>query len=124
MGQTIITRVGFCPSCFKEQRAKTKSDYGGNTFIVYGTNGWHERTANHNSRYWGYVPHIYRLHKSLGENVVIYRSCAVQGCGTDYFQDNTGWWLKVIKYDRQVWTIQQWNALVLNPYYHDFDYFI
>lgn len=118
---TIITRPGFCPKCAKNEQAKTDKD-----FLVYGSNGWHHRKAKQNSRYWGYVPHIYKLNKVIGQNVIVLRCCAIEGCGSEWKLVENQWMITIdqANYTRMIYTLEKWNALVLNPYYRDWDYVI
>lgn len=118
---SIITRPGFCPNCSKEEQLKT-----GKSFLVYGATGWHHRTARQNSRYWGFVPTIYKLHKVIGSNVVVLRCCAVEGCGSEWKLIENQWMITIQpeNYIRIIYPLEKWNALVLNPYWHDLQYYV
>lgn len=123
--ETIITRIGFCPVCAELERMKA---YGkldqeefGDQFLVYGSTGWHFREAKRNSPYWGFTPHIYQG-KTFENNVIVKINCAVYGCGSIIGKGADGKHYLVIdpkKTIRSIFTIQQWNALVL---YKDWQY--
>ena len=120
MQKTILTRVGFCPECKKEERAKT-----GHYFLAYGSNGWHAMKAQQNSRYWGYVPHIYKLDQIIEQNVIVLCCCAIEGCGSFWKTvENDDPWLILEKtnFKRLVYSLDTWNALVKDPYRCDWDY--
>lgn len=112
----IITRVGFCPLCERSRNPK-----GGQKFLAFGStsNAYHVYEADHNGRI-GFTPHIYKLEKVLGENVVILKACAMAGCGVDIDKSKQGDFYYVKTWEREIWTLEKWNALVL--YKHDSDY--
>lgn len=113
MPDTIITRIGFCSLCFKEHRPHIED-----LFLTFGSNGYHLRYATRNGL-WGFCPHIYKLIKVIGENVVVERACAMYGCDVDreWKLDPSGdYWLYGVlthAWKRQIYTLAQWNALVL-----------
>lgn len=115
---SIISRVGFCTECAKAGRPKTDQVY-----LVHGSSGncFHVKRAN-----WigniGYVPHTYRLIKSLGENVIVKRACGMFECGVDVKTDHRGRWYfhPDSSWERVVMSLADWNALVL--YKHDPNY--
>lgn len=122
MADTIITRIGFCPNCYKEKRPHIFDD-----FLVVGSTGEHHKKAGRNGN-WGFTPHIYKLVKTVGANVIVDRACAMYLCGvtmkqkiangyieTEYFVDKTQW-------VRQIYTREQWDGLLL--WKHDNDYWI
>ena len=116
---SIITRVGWCEECAKQQRPKT-----GNHFLAYGFahQSFHMEVAERYGRI-GFVPHIYKLDKKLGENLVVLKSCAMYGCGVDRKREHNDNWFYFIKaYQREVWEVGQWNALL--HYKRDKDYII
>ncbi len=106
---TIITRLGFCESCSKTQAPKS-----GQNFIAYGSKSksFKVLTAQRNGKV-GYVPFMYKLDKVLGENVVVLKSCAMYPCGANRELTPDNQWFYFIKeYERQIWTLAQWNSLV------------
>lgn len=105
----IITRIGFCPECYKTRSPKTDQK-----FLVFGnhTNQFHVRFANCTPPYWGFTPHIYEIHKNLGENVVVLKSCAMDGCGVTFKWDIDQWLFVIKKHQREVWTLEKWQSLV------------
>jgi hypothetical protein len=120
MGAFIITRIGFCPECEKNERLKTDQ-----SFLVYGhVHGWQVHRALRNSPYCGYVPHMYRLEKTIGENVIVYRVCGVAGCKAEWKVIN-GIYNLVIgtnDWERQVMTKKSWEALIANPFRNDLSF--
>lgn len=118
MGKTIITRIGWCQNCFKEHRPHIE-----NEFLAHGSNGYKVKEAKRNGL-WGFVPTNYVLDRQIGGNVIVYKSCAMYGCGVirtwvknywEYSVDESSW-------ARQVYTLSQWNGLVL--WKHDNQYWI
>lgn len=115
-----ICRTGFCEWCQKENRPHT-----GQRAMVQGNHGYHVITANHVPRWYGFTPHLYKIHKVIGENIVYKRLCCMDGCGVylefnqernvfDYFLEDN--WV------RGMMTIADWNALC--TYKRDTDYFV
>jgi len=104
----IITRIGYCASCALAQNPKVDQK-----FLVFGnhTSTFHVRFAQCTPPYWGFVPHIYELHKKIGDNLIIMKSCAMDGCGVTFRWENE-WLFMIKKHQREVWTLSQWNALV------------
>lgn len=113
---TTITRVGFCEACFKAQRPRTD-----NFFVARGTNGWHIMQAKRIGNI-GYTPHLYRLIKVIGENVVYEKMCTMHSCGTDIYYDSLSQNYKFLlgKWERGMMTLSDWNSL--QKYKHDKDY--
>lgn len=111
--KTIITRVGWCMDCYKAQRPRT-----GNFFVAKGDTGWHVMLANHigNS---GFTPHLYKLIKVVGENIIYEKLCSLHDCGTDvYFHSaSQSYRFDLGKWDRGVMKLTDWNKLVV--YKHD-----
>lgn len=117
--KTIITRIGFCLDCNLQRRPQTD-----HPFLVYGsTSGYHHRFAQRIGMY-GFVPTIYELVKTIGENVIVNKLCSIEGCGSEWYNSNGVWYLQPIKgrWKREMYTIQSWNALVV--WKHDWDYWI
>lgn len=119
---TIICRTGWCDEC-----AKAKRPEGGNIFKVYGAlGGAHMYQVEWKTRWAGFTPHIYVIHKIIGENVVYDYICGMYECGIvrvanneeqcwDYIENEAKW-------KRGITDIKNWNALV--QFKHDKDYFI
>jgi len=95
----IITRIGFCPECYKTRNPKTEQK-----FLVYGSTSstFHVMFADHTPPYWGFVPHIYELHKVIGDNVVVLKSCAMGGCGVTFRWDIDQWVFMIKKHQREL----------------------
>lgn len=119
--QTILTRHGFCPLCSVNNLPKS-----GTMFKVVGRKGSHMKVCEHNPRWAGYTPHLYRLIKALGENIVYERICCVVDCGIiKVANDEEQVWEYIEKEDhwvRGIMTLTDWNSLVM--YKKDLDYFI
>lgn len=116
---TMISRVGFCDRCAKEQRPKTDQ-----CFVVVGKN-FHVLFADHIGHF-GYTPHFYRLIKTIGngDRVKYERLCGMEGCGTIVWWDQANQKYK-FKMNDYLWEpgimkLSDWNSLVL--YKHDYDY--
>ncbi len=115
---TIISRVGFCDNCYKNQNPRT-----GIYFVVMGAkNGWHIYQAQNMTRYVGYVPMNYKLIKTIGENIVYERLCSIHECGVEVYWDPSN---QCYKFDQRAWqrgmmTTKEWNSLQM--YKHDDDY--
>ena len=105
---TIITRVGWCEECAKLRNPRT-----GQQFLAFGQTHhcYHIREAQRLGQI-GFVPHIYKLEKKLGENLVILKSCAMYGCGADRKWEREYWQYFIKSWKREVWTVKQWEALV------------
>lgn len=107
---TLITRVGFCPDCFKRNRPRTDQMY-----IVHGTT--HDvDVLKYATKIGirGFTPHIYELEKVI-DRTVIYRSiCTMHLCGIDIFFHKQGWnfMFRDDMWKRGATTIENWNALV------------
>lgn len=106
---TIISRVGFCDSCCKNQNPRT-----GIYYVVMGaTNGWHIYKAQNMTRFIGYVPMNYKLIKVIGENVIYEKLCSIHGCGMDVYWEPSQQCYKFDqgKWERGMMTLNQWNCL-------------
>jgi hypothetical protein len=107
-----ITRVGFCPECFKEARPKT-----GQSFLAIGSSSgtFVALRAIRNGRR-GFTPHLYLLSNPIGDKYYFHSMCCMCGCGS-YLQEEEG--KKFLCLDENKWTPRQeitlknWNALVL-----------
>ncbi len=107
---TIITRVGFCPKCFKEARPKT-----GQEFIVFGATSQAfigERALRNGKR--GFTPHIYEFERLIGKTVYYLKTCCMCGCGACIVKDEER---KLIYLDEEKTEefyipLNDWNALV------------
>lgn len=102
---TIITRLGYCPHCERNRNPR-----GGQIFLAYGStfNKYHVLIAQNNGVI-GYTPHIYKLEKVIGRNVIVLKSCAMYPCGV---KREAGDYFSVRAWEREVWTLETWNALV------------
>lgn len=111
-----MTRVGWCSHCYKAQRPRTD-----NLFVAKGTNGWHVMKANHIGNI-GYTPHLYKLIKAIGENVVYESMCAMHDCGVEvFFVPSTDRYnFRLGEWQRGMMTLKTWNSL--QQYKHDPDY--
>ena len=119
--QTILTRHGFCPRCSVNNLPKS-----GTLFKVVGLTGAHMFVCQNNPRWSGYTPHLYRLIKAIGQNVVYERICCIVGCGIIQIpNDQEQCWEYIEISDRWIkgiMPLSDWNALVM--YKKDMDYFI
>lgn len=106
---TTLSRVCFCEQCYKGYKPQK-----GQLFLVHGTHGFHVRSAIRNGTR-GYSPHVIRLVKTIGENVVYEKRCGIHFCGVileyketknDFVFDYLGEW------QRGIISIQEWNAWV------------
>jgi len=108
---TIITRTGFCPHCFQEGKPRKE-----NICLLYGgTNSvFKVHTITDRSRTKGYTPFIYMIDRVIEENVVGCRICAMYDCGTNKRFENDTWfyYLDKTKWERFIYPIKTWNALV------------
>lgn len=112
---TIVTRVAFCPNCFKENNPKTNQ-----LFLVYGssTNKFRIYRANWNGT-TGYCPHILRIVKVIGENVVYEKACGI--CEVDMWKNNEGTIsFEITNWSRGIMSILEWDQWIL--YKNDYDY--
>jgi hypothetical protein len=120
---TIICRTGWCDICAKENRPHT-----GQRFITIGSKGrYHVYHVDHVPKRYGFTPHLYRLNKSIGNDVVYDMLCCMEDCGV-YLDDNasTGkidFCLLPDKWRRGLMLLIDWNALVLRCK-QDPDYFV
>ena len=114
---TLITRVAFCENCFKEHNPHTNQ-----LFLVYGSscNDFYIRQAKSNGT-TGFTPHILKLIKVIGENVVYEKACGI--CDIDFYEIQNGdYAFQVLNWTRGMLTLQEWNAWV--KYKHDWDYYV
>lgn len=107
---TMITRVGFCPKCFKETRPKT-----GNQFIAFGgkSNTFKGMTALHSGRK-GFTPHIYEFQRLEGKTIYYSKICCMVGCGA-YLAEQKDKKFIYLNDDLCIdgyMDIDDWNALV------------
>jgi hypothetical protein len=107
---TMITRVGFCPKCFKEARPKT-----GDFYITFGaTSKTYKAMRALNNGRKGFVPTIYQFQRLEGKTIYYSKICCMVGCGA-----------YLAKQDKQTFVylnddlcidgymdIDDWNALV------------
>ncbi len=118
--ETILCRIGYCPHCVKEGSPHTNQ-----VFLVYGstTNDYKAIKASWTPRFPGFTPHIYKP-KLVGENVIVQRVCAMNGCGVypQVTQDGVMYLIDQKLWIREIYTIQQWNSLVM--WKRDYQYFI
>lgn len=107
----IITRHGYCPQCEHSRNPRT-----GQRFLAYGSthHKYFIEEVQHNGSI-GFVPHIYKG-KVVGNNVIVEISCAMEDCGAEVDKG----FMYIKEFRREVWTLEQWNALVL--YKRDSDY--
>ena len=110
METTIICRLGWCESCFKEKRPRTNQK-----LLLFGatSNAFVASRAVHNGRA-GFIPHLYQLRKVIEQKVFYQRVCCI--CGfyeeeqpdgkTFLVLDETQWsgWIKT--------SLSNWNKLV------------
>lgn len=119
MAKTILTRPGWCEECSKKERPRINDQ-----FIVMGSRGWHMYIAEFN-RPPGFTPHLYKLVKVIGENVVYEYLCCMHNCGCDiyYDQQKQGYQFQLhdSQWKRGILPIKDWNAL---QQYFDSDYWI
>ena len=106
---TVITRIGYCETC-----ARSNSPRTGQRFLAYGStsNAYFVLEAERNGKI-GFTPHLYKLDKVLGQNVIIFKACSIYGCDVDKKKTGQDWWYFVKGWKREVWTLETWNALVL-----------
>lgn len=117
----FICRIGYCEVCAREQRPKS-----GQQYLVVGEEGFHLYFAWRNAPIFGFGPHLYKIHKIIGQNVVYDTWCSMYPCGIareeniadnsiDYFPNENA-------KRRGIMLLSDWNALV--QYKNDFDYLI
>lgn len=119
MEQTIITRVGFCLKCHLNQQPKLKQP-----FLVYGADGYHLRYAGNNG-VAGFTPHIYKKATNIGNgDLIVLSACGMYECDVEEHMENDVLWYRVKKdaWKRNVFTVPQWNGLVM--WKHDWDYWV
>ena len=114
MEKNTITRIGYCELCANNHNPKV-----GQQFLAFGSssNEFHVMEAERTSRHFGYVPHMYKLDKVNGTEVIVLKSCAMYPCGCDRRLESSKrqqYWFYFIKtWKREVWTLETWNALVM-----------
>lgn len=113
---TIITRVGWCSKCYKAQRPRTD-----NFFVTMGTTGWHVMLAKHIGNI-GFVPTLYKLIKTVGQNVIFEQLCSMHECGVEvYYVPSTDKYnFRLGEWKRGMMELKTWNSL--QQYKHDTDY--
>ena len=106
---TKITRVGWCSACYKAGRP-----HYDNFFVAWGSHGWHVMLAKRMGRA-GFTPHIYRLIKVIGENVIYESICAMHDCGVEVFHvpAKNSYNFRLGEWERGMMELKQWNNLVL-----------
>lgn len=104
-----ITRIGYCPNCASSRNPRT-----GQHFIAFGStsNGFHVIEAIRNGVI-GYVPHIYKAKFKNDGTVIVQKSCSMYECGADRSWQNGYWFYYIKEYQKEIWTLETWNALVL-----------
>lgn len=117
-----ICRVGYCEWCAKENRPHT-----GQMFVAIGS-AWHYHVyeAQRIAPRYGFTPYLYRVHKVIGENVVVDYVCSMNECGSTILwnDDRQRWWFTIPgeNWGRTILSLSDWNSLV--TYKRDLDYFI
>ena len=117
--ETILSRVAFCPECYKNGSPKL-----GELFLVFGTDSqdFHiYKVEAHGER--GFTPHILTINKVIHkeEPEIIY-DCCCGICGVTFGKDSEGYITYQTKgFDRRIIDLKSWNAWCQ---YHDDDYFI
>ena len=109
---TTITRVGFCPHCFRDHKPIT-----GQVFLAFGvsSNLYKVNKANRIGQE-GFTPHTYKLIKVIGSNVIIEKACGMYTCGVDREWTNDSYWFYFFtkeSWERVIYPVERWNALVL-----------
>lgn len=114
MENTIICRTGWCSICHKENRPHSQDLY-----LAYGSShkDFDIRYALGNGTR-GFTPHLYKLIKPIGENVVIEKACSF--CDVDIWEAEGIWNYKVY-YKRSMMFLKDWNSLVLYRRDHDYE---
>lgn len=107
---TMITRVGYCPICAREQRPKT-----GQQFIVFGDRSKSfkgVRAVRNGNR--GFTPHIYEFHRMIDNTIYFTKTCCMNGCGAYLTteRDRQFIYLDDEKQEEGYSTIKNWNYLV------------
>lgn len=113
---TTITRVSFCPECFKRNRPRADQ-----LFLVHGStcNQFHIKDAMKNGTR-GFTPHIVELLKVDGENVIYRKACGMNHCDTEIYFSNGDFNFEIQRWSRGIIPLNQWNAWVM--YKHDTNY--
>ena len=106
--ETIISRVGWCPDCYKAQRPRTD-----NFFVVIGSKGYHIKQARHIGN-TGFTPQIYKVIKIEGNNVTSRKTCGMNDCGSEvYWVQSKGiYQFRLDKGTTEIMTLDNWKALV------------
>lgn len=106
----ILTRCGFCESCYKSHRPSLKD-----LFAVIGNTGVYHIYSSRGANAHGITPHFYKLIKVIGSNVVVESICAMDGCGID-IEDcapDKIFYFRKEQWNRSIITLEQWNSLVM-----------
>lgn len=110
---TTITRVSFCLNC-----SKNNDPTKGQKFLVFGSKGYHVYVAQSHGTA-GFTPHILRIHKVIGQNVVYDSACGI--CDVSFGEVKDGHIdIEVLNWRRGIIFLKNWNDWV--GYKHDPDY--
>jgi len=114
--ETIISRVSWCPHCYKAQRPRTD-----NFFVVIGSQGYHIMRAKHIGN-TGFTPHIYKVVKVKDNTVTYKKICGMNDCGAEvYWVQSKGiYQFRLDKGKIEIMTLDNWKALI--SYKRDSDY--
>lgn len=112
MADTMLTRTAFCPRCQKVGRPSM-----GDLYIAYGrTSGvvyvleCEERVKAKN---YGFTPHLFILTSKEGSNLVVHKSCGMDGCGIVLYENNNGDHEYMVNNSSIIsMTSKEWNNLV------------
>ena len=107
----MITRLGFCPKCFKEARPKL-----GNFYITFGgTSQSFIAMRALNSGRKGFTPHIYEFQRLEDKTIYYSKICCMVGCGAYLAEQDKHTFVYL---NDDLWVdeythIDNWNSLVL-----------
>lgn len=112
---TTISRVAFCLKCFQQGNPRTHQP-----FLVFGSkkNQYHIYYSQGFGTI-GFTPHILRIHKVIGENVVYDMACGI--CDVSFERGEKEITASILKWRRGIIDRKNWNDWVL---YKDEDYMI
>lgn len=114
MSNTVICRIGYCTLCALSQSPKINQ-----TFLAYGsTSNAYKVLETERNGLIGFVPHLYKLTKTLGENCIVLKSCSLYECGVGKKWENDGYIYYVKDWIKEVWEVKTWNSLVLLKHNH------